>query len=168
MKMALYTQTDPRFAKEIMTQKKGAWTDYLEDWGCLVTSLSNIFTIHSGRDFTPQATNKMVVDHDGYWYLSGRTKQEENASFLDFDVIRSIFLCELKYTDFTSGEYYIIKIKSKMRYKGKLIPINHFINLINYFPKTKKFLAFDVYDGKCKFYNEKEILAFLRVRIQSG
>jgi len=154
--MKYNTQTDSNWKKDIMTEGKInniQWIDRIGRWGCVVTCLANIEQAHSGIEFTPRNMNNLIVGHNGYWILSGKTDKESNASFVDWDVVKGILLFDV----FNDVEY-------KEGYNIARVILNgggHYINIIK--KEKDLYLCFDVNDGELKYYKESDIKKIIRI-----
>jgi hypothetical protein len=161
-----YKQTDERWAYEIMTHpKEQKDPDYLKDWGCLETTISNILT-KEGKDISPKTLNEIIKRNKAYALLDNPDTPASQASYLltwkleklyNFHTISGLSTYDILYSLDT---YYIAKIRIKW---GKGF-INHFINVIEEDKETTNIVCFDVYDGKQKVISRDKILEVIKVK----
>jgi phosphoenolpyruvate synthase/pyruvate phosphate dikinase len=155
------TQTDIEWKKDIMTQS--TWIDIIGRYGCLVTSLSNIMQSILGSRFTPKDLNKILQLMRGYKYLNNIDTPENQASFLEWDIIKKYFKdlidinLRVNINQFSNDNYYIARVVHK--YGG-----SHYINVMT---KSRKFFwCFDVEDGKIKAYKPEDVVYLHEIKIK--
>ena len=150
-------QNDPKWKNVIMTKGPG-WVDTLEVWGCLVTSLANIFQHIMQKSFTPKDMNDVITEAKAYYYLDNPGTPESVASVIVWEKIKQIFSgsCEInlrinayKYR-LIEGRFYIGKIKSQYSPTG-----SHYINVLH--KSGNYFTTFDTYTGHVKIYHISKI-----------
>lgn len=160
--MRYNTQVDPRWSSSIMTQgniEGKSWVDKIGRWGCLVTSLANIFQEHSQKEFTPFQFNEILTGHKGYYFLSGKSKDINTASFLDWDVAKSLLLFDVENNaQYSNDGYFIARIQTA--YGG------HYINVIK--KLSDYYLCFDVLDGYLKYLRYSEITMLIKIKFIGG
>lgn len=166
-------QIGANWYKDIMTEgtdTKGVkWIDYLGwrgngnvGWGCVVTSLANIQQEYSGKEFTPKKLNKILKENKGYYWLSGKTKMESNASYIDWQVPMKLFgfsISRVQPKDYIRNKniYYIARIENK--YGG------HYVNVIKRL--AKRFICFDVLNGSVALIKENKITFLTEIIFRS-
>ena len=161
--MKYNTQTDQRWAKEIMTQcneKYRKWIDYIWRWGCLVTSIANIVQEHFNKPFTPKNMNDLIIQNKCYNYLSNPDCSINIASFLLLDKLQSVINATIinnlhfsKYTE-KKNVYWIARIIH--RTGG-----GHYINVIR--KDANMWECFDVENGKIKSLKDKDITKLIKL-----
>lgn len=157
VKMKLNTQTDKRWKNDIMTDPP--WQplpDYIKDWGCLLTSFSNIIQIVTGKKYTPADLNNFLKENKGYAYLlHGNTVKRGNESFILYDAISEkwgLSIENVKTGHYTKrpNTHYICRFEVKYKVKGKERTINHYSNVLTeeVIHSRRFFEVFDVYSGE--------------------
>jgi len=165
--MFSFTQIDPQWNKEILTHHSDQKEpDYIEDWGCLLVSYANILN-HRGYNITPKNLNDKLKANLGYLYLYDKSVDAGVASFLRSEIIEKYYNCSIinienKSLKYNINIYYIAMIKSKLPIMGKVITVNHFINVIEEDDKNNK-ICFDVYNGEIKKISNNKILKLKRM-----
>ena len=159
--MKYNTQTDKSWANEIMTSKEGSegWHDTIHDWGCLVTSLSNIIQITQEKGFTPKDLNDVIKQIKGYRYLKDNRAKVEEASFLEFEVLLRYFTTYdiiRNVKEYKNDGFYIARVNH--------LGYGHYINVLS--KQGNIFWCFDVWDGFVKSYYVKDIEFFHKVVIK--
>lgn len=151
-------QTDSRWAKEIMTQKKGEWVDYLWRWGCIVTCLANIIQEIRQKTFTPKDMNDILKQINAYAYLDNPKTLKSKASFILWDKVQAFFsdsfVINLRTKNYIQRQnyYYIARvIHDKTGFP-------HYINVIR--KEKGLYICFDVEDSIEKQYRPEEIVYF--------
>lgn len=151
-----YTQTNSKWSKEIMTANPGKWIDYLWRWGCLVSSLANICNDVMEKEFTPKDMNDLLVQINGYKFLNDQSTPENQASEVDWNVIKKYFgstfdidlyVKEPGY-EYNENVYYVARVIHNKTGAG------HYINVLS---KQQNYICFDVEDGLVKQYKPSEI-----------
>lgn len=157
------TQIDSSWKKEIMTKGTDihgvSWVDYLgwrgpgnAGWGCGVTALANIQQEYSNIEFTPKKLNEILKSHKGYYWLSGKTDIEPNASFIDWQVAGKLFgftVARVKTKDYIWNKniYYIARVENVFS--------GHYINVLKRL--KDRFICFDTLYGTVDIMSEKKI-----------
>lgn len=157
--MKLNIQTDPAWKYEVMTEGTDingiSWVDKLGfggmlnlGWGCVVTSLANIFQIHLGKSFNPRQLNNLLKGHKGYQFLYDKNTLEKEASFIVWEVLEKLF--QIKVDRFLDKKDYI---KEEDTYYIAHIP-GHYVNLL-FVDQHNRFWCFDVANGEVCDYTKK-------------
>ena len=93
--MFSFTEIDERWNKEILThhpdQKE---PDYIQDWGCLLTSYANILA-YRGYQVDPKILNNRLRANLGYLYLYDKSVDSSVASFLRSEVVENLYDCKI-------------------------------------------------------------------------
>jgi hypothetical protein len=159
-KMIKNTQTDKRWAKEVMTQcyeKYRSWIDYIWRWGCLVTALANIM------DRTPKELNDIIRENKCYEYLHNPNTPENRASYLMLDKVKSILnigiINGLSYKDYKESDKVFWIARVVHRTGG-----GHYINVSR--KEANTWIVFDVENGKEKRMRNKDITKLIKVELQ--
>lgn len=156
--MKYNTQTDSRWANDVMTMKEGKWIDRIGRWGCLVTSLANIMQEHSNIDYTPKYLNELLKNHNGYYYPQISIK-EETASFLNWEVIKKLLNFDNIYAkNYDEKNYLIARIPTKFG--------GHYINVIKKI--NDRILCFDVMSGDLELKKIDEITFYWKIKFLEG
>lgn len=155
------TQNNPKWLNEIMTQSNQMpkpWIDYFKDYGCLVTSLANIIQCFLLKEFTPKDLNGILQQLKGYAFLADKNTPENQASFVRWEVIETYF--KVKKTMFD----YIVTLDYNKYYIARVINFGagHYINILK--QVKEGFVCFDVYDGKTKIYQNKDIKNIIEIK----
>lgn len=159
-----FKQTDKKWGNEIMThhpdQKE---PDYLKDWGCFVTSITNILK-HRGKLITPKTLNEQIIHFKGYAYLRDPNTPVSSASNLLNSVIEKIYDCDIirDYKDdliHDVNSYFIGVVSIKTRTQGV---INHFVNIIK--DLGNKIKIFDVYTGEERDIFKTELKRVVKIK----
>jgi hypothetical protein len=143
--MLYNTQSNPRWAYDAM----GLPTDYMKDWGCLVTAISNIY------DILPGDLNKWLRENGGY-YGKGYLNQE---SFLKWDVIEKHL--NFKHISGFNSEFildekhfYIARILHR-KYKT-----GHYCNMFDF---EDRYGIFDTDYGDAKMYTKDQVKDIIQI-----
>lgn len=163
--MKYNTQTDMRWANEIMTHPTGqAQPDYLWRWGCIVSSLANILQHVSDKELTPKDMNDIIKQIHAYRYLDDPATPINRASEIVWDRIQDYFSSTIKIktrlntVNYVSDrDYYFIA-----RVIHPLTGGGHYVNVINKTPKH--FYCFDVEDGEVKAYEVSKVTYLHQIR----
>jgi hypothetical protein len=143
--MLYNTQSNPQWAYDAM----GLPTDYMKDWGCLVTAISNIYNI------LPGDLNKWLHDNNGY-YGKGYPNQE---SFLKWDVIEKHL--NFKHIAGYKGlldfnkYFYIARILHRKYRTG------HYCNILDI--ENSNFDIFDTDYGDTKEYTKDQVKDIIQI-----
>jgi hypothetical protein len=157
------TQTDKRWANEIMTKKEGIWVDLLCRWGCYVTALSNIISIFNNKQVTPKDLNDVIIALKAYKYLDKPETPEKEASLILIDKLLQYFP-SIKYetncifnqdVDDENSQFIIEMVHP-------LTKAPHFVNLLS--KKNNLYIIFDVEDGIIKCIDKSIILSIRRFK----
>ena len=153
-KMRLRTQTDKEYCNDIMTAPP--WQDkpdIIKDWGCLLTSFSNIIQMITGCEYTPADLNKFLIDTKNYAFLAqGNAVKRGNESFILYDSIAEKW--GLRIQNVPTGSYikhpnthYICRFSIKL---GNAKTISHYSNVMTeeVIHSRRYFEVFDVYSGE--------------------
>lgn len=160
------TQSDPRWAKEIMTHPE--WQekpDAIGQYFCLNTSFLNIYNDYYHQTLNPSLLNKMIIAKSGYYYLKAK-KQYKNLndvkaacfkkeSYVDIPTVCELLNIKSIERDYT-GKIVISDPKTYYIIKVPMGETGHYCNIVS---EDKKY--FDVYDGKIKTPNR--ILSIIKV-----
>ena len=158
--MRFNIQTDPKWAKEIMTKNKNVWVDYLWRWGCMVTCIANILQEIMEKKFTPKDLNDIIIKLKAYRYLDNSKTPESQASFLLTEKLFKHFKSTVKYVrkltvnNYNNNDFFIAKIHHP---SGGY----HYINVID--RRGKFFLCFDVEYGSLRYVNEDAIISLSKI-----
>lgn len=164
-------QRDPEYYDEIMTSAtadkdplKRSWKDRLGDYGCLVTSLSNIILMTINNKMDPKILNGLIRDNKGYQYLGNPNTPEDKASVLRWDVFEKMFP---QFAFDLNVNIYEDDLKSFYIAKVHLFTNDdeHFINVLRRLTPSL-YLCFDVWDSKVKLYSRDKILSFHRIKLK--
>lgn len=162
-------QRDDQWHWEIMTQAnvltdplKRQWKDRLGDYGCLVTSISNILIMTGSKDMTPKLLNQKIIENKGYNYLTNPNCPEAKASIINWACIEKLypmFIYEYRVQNYSESNrsFHIAEVK--------LDDGEHHINVMKKIDDTK-YVCFDVWDCRTKVYDKTEILSFHRMTIK--
>ncbi len=154
--MQFNTQKNHDWSFDVMTECKGKWKDYIKDWGCVITCLANILQCQFDMVFTPKDMNRIIKEHDGYWFPF-KTRLESQASFLNWTVAENLFKFKMTREKFTVHEedaYYIARIIVGGQ--------GHYINVISVV--KNKYLCFDTFTGELIFVPYKKITGFRKIK----
>ena len=157
MNIDLFTQTDPRWKSDTMATSE----DNLNDYGCLVACYSNITINYLKTPITPALLNYLLILNKGYLGLAQKNCKKSETSFILHKVVGNILNCKIN-TEYKSNP----ENKQNKYYIGKLVinkNISHFVNILNFNPVNNELLIFDVYDGKMKMINRKDVAKIIEV-----
>jgi len=157
MNIDLFTQTDPRWKNNTMATSE----DKLNDYGCLVACYSNM-TINSLKTpITPALLNYLLILNKGYLCLAQKNCRKSETSFILHKVVCDILDCKI------NVDYKLNPVNEQNKYYiGKIVinkNLTHFVNILNFNPVNNELLIFDVYDGKRKLINKKDVVKIIEV-----
>lgn len=149
-------QNDKKWKSEQMAMRG----DTIGKYGCLVTSLVNIYNMHFNKKISVKEFNKKIVDKKGYEGLHRENCPENRFSFLHWPTAEKIFKYtnkkEVKLSDikYNTNKYYIVKIDF---FGG-----GHYINMTEEIG-AGNYKCFDVWDASTKVVSKKQIRKVIEI-----
>lgn len=156
--MKLYIQTDPKWSNVSMAIEG----DLLGRWGCLITSLSNIFSFALNTDkLNPKDLNDIVKQYEAYqWYVD---KKLDTASNLCWERFKKIYDNSFSIQNNLSAKdmlnvksiYYIARLSYKVIDPKSSYGYMHYVNVLDV--RGDSVIIFDTYKGGVHIINVSNI-----------
>ena len=164
----MYYQQDDRWKNIIMTYPKGqGYPDTIGEWGCVITSLSNI-TAMSGllEKQNPAILNETIRINNAYMGLdNSKTKMSIYSNFM-WHKLSTVFGRNVNVINdyqgslyYSSNRFYIARIEKHLKSGGC---IGHYINLLEQL-NNDEFKCYDVWDGKEIYIDRKAITKIIAI-----